>query len=128
MSSDATTIPICHGPERRPQEQLRLACVGAPARGHHAPEVRVGGGELVAIVALSLFLVLITANRPSGLAPTTHTGFYPHWMAGPLGGLWPGLTSNGTTLRWHVHDRADGDVSSRTCWSCGAHLRCRRAG
>ena len=55
---------------------------------------------LGAIVALSLFIVLITANRPSLLAPTTHTGFYPHWMSGPLGGLLPGLTGNSTTLRF----------------------------
>ena len=46
----------------------------------------------MAIVAGSLFIVLIAANRPSLLAPTTHTGFYPHWMAGPRGGLLPGLT------------------------------------
>ena len=55
---------------------------------------------LGAIVALSLFIVLITANRPSLLAPTTHIGFYPHWMSGPLGGLLPGLTDNGTRLRF----------------------------
>ena len=45
---------------------------------------------LWAIVALSLFIVVIAANRPSLLSPTTHSNFYPHWMAGPLGGLWPG--------------------------------------
>ena len=44
--------------------------------------------------------MLITANRPSLLSPTTHTGFFPHWMAGPLGGLLPGLTRNSTTLRY----------------------------
>ncbi len=63
-------------------------------------DVRVAGVMLGAIVALSLFIVLITANRPSLLAPTTHTGFYPHWMSGPLGGLLPGLTGNSTTLRF----------------------------
>jgi len=60
----------------------------------------MAGVALGAIVALSLFIVLITANRPSLLAPTTHNGFYPRWMSGPLGGLLPGLTGNSTTLRF----------------------------
>jgi hypothetical protein len=55
---------------------------------------------LASIVALSLFVVLIAANRPSILTPTTHTGFFPRWMAGPLGGLLPGFTDNGTTLKY----------------------------
>ena len=54
---------------------------------------------LAAIVLLSLLVVVMAANRPSLLSPTTHTDFYPRWMAGPLGGLWPGLTGNGTTLK-----------------------------
>ena len=44
---------------------------------------------VVAIVAVSLLLVIVTADRPSFLAPTTTAGFFPHWLAGPLGGLWP---------------------------------------
>jgi alpha-1,6-mannosyltransferase len=55
---------------------------------------------LAAIVLLSLFVVVMAADRPSLLSPTTHDNFYPRWMAGPLGGLWPGLTGNGTTLRY----------------------------
>jgi hypothetical protein len=55
---------------------------------------------LASIVALSLFVVLIAANRPSILTPTTHTGYFPRWMAGPLGGLLPGFTDNGTTLKY----------------------------
>lgn len=62
---------------------------------------RLGGAAaLWAIVALSLFVVVIAADRPSLLAPPTHGGFYPHWMAGPLGGLWPSLTGNSTVLRY----------------------------
>ena len=98
MSSDVTTIPLQGAPERRPRSAFARGA-GRLRSGTRAREV-AGGGGLIGIVALSLFLVLITANRPSGLAPTTHTGFYPRWMAGPLGGLWPSLTSNGTTLRW----------------------------
>ena len=44
--------------------------------------------------------MLIAANRPSLLTPTTHTGYFPRWMAGPLGGLLPGFTGNGTTLKY----------------------------
>jgi hypothetical protein len=98
MSSDATTIPLREAPEEGQRGALSRA----------APRLRIGAradaliarAALLSIVALSLFLVVMTADRPSGLAPTTHSGFYPRWMAGPLGGLWPGLTSNGTSLRW----------------------------
>ena len=44
--------------------------------------------------------MVIAADRPSILSPTTHANFFPHWMAGPLGGLWPGLTRNSTTLKY----------------------------
>ena len=40
------------------------------------------------------------ADRPSLLSPTSHANFFPHWMAGPLGGLLPGLTASGTALRY----------------------------
>ena len=48
------------------------------------------------IVVCSVLIVLMTADRPGPLSPITHNGFFPRWMAGPLGGLWPGLTRNGT--------------------------------
>jgi hypothetical protein len=51
-------------------------------------------------VVCSLLFVVIAADRPSLFAAPTHTGFFPGWMAGPLGGLWPGLTRDGTALRW----------------------------
>jgi len=59
----------------------------------------VGAGALVVLVAGSLLFVVIAANRPSLFAATSHAGFFPGWMAGPLGGLWPGLTRNTTALR-----------------------------
>jgi hypothetical protein len=65
--------------------------------GEHA---WVGALCLLAIVLCSAFVVLIAANRPSILAATTHTGYFPRWMAGPLGGLLPGLTRNSTTLKY----------------------------
>jgi hypothetical protein len=60
----------------------------------------VGAAALLLLLAGSVLIVVVSADRPSLLAPTTHASFFPHWMAGPLGGLWPGLTGNGTSLRW----------------------------
>jgi hypothetical protein len=102
MSSDATTLPLRNAPAggvndgrgRRPFSGRVRALVGVRA------DVRTGALALLAIVVLSLLIVVIAADRPSGFLPTTHTGFLPRWMAGPLGGLWPGLTRDGTTLRW----------------------------
>jgi hypothetical protein len=51
-------------------------------------------------VACSALFVVIAADRPSLFSATTHAGFFPGWMAGPLGGLWPGLTRNSTTLKY----------------------------
>jgi hypothetical protein len=102
MSGDATTLP------------LRDAPVGSPAGGRRRgvsgrrwgilagadTGVRVGAVALLAIVVLSAFVVIMAADRPSILSATTHANFLPRWMAGPLGGLWPGLTRNGTTLKY----------------------------
>jgi hypothetical protein len=63
-------------------------------------EAIVGGGALAAIVLCGALLVVCAADRPSLLSATTHTGFFPHWMAGPLGGLIPGLTRSPTKLKY----------------------------
>jgi hypothetical protein len=102
MSGDASTLPLRDAPgdvpvPRRPRWPLRGragALAGADIR------VRAAAVALVAIVLLSLLVVVMAADRPSVLSATTHTNFFPGWMAGPLGGLWPGLTRNGTTLRY----------------------------
>jgi hypothetical protein len=102
MSGEATTFPLRDG-----------AVSGAPAR---AGRRRAGRGEgelaltgsraragalgLAAIVALSAFLVVLAADRPSILSATTHIGYFPHWMAGPLGGLAPGLPRGTTALKY----------------------------
>jgi hypothetical protein len=59
----------------------------------------VGGFALVILVLLSLALVVGAAERASLLTPPSHAGF-PHWMAGPLRGLWPSLTKSPTALKW----------------------------
>lgn len=98
MSGQAGSIPLHDGAlagERRGLLRKRTgAWVDAPTRA------KVGALALAAIVVLALLVVVMAANRPSLLSPTTHVDFFPHWMAGPLGGLWPGLTSNGTTLKY----------------------------
>jgi hypothetical protein len=102
MPGDASTIPLrdpplggvrarfAHRRERRGTGTL----AGADAR------VRAGAIAMAAVVLVSLLVVVIAANRPSLLSPTTHANYYPRWMAGPLGGLWPSLTGNGTTLKY----------------------------
>ncbi len=94
MSSDATILPLR---ERAPAQRARRV-VGslAAARDLDWPSALA----LSAIVVLSLLLVIVAADRPSGLAPTTHNDYFPRWMAGPLGGLWPGLTRDPVTLKY----------------------------
>lgn len=41
----------------------------------------------------------MAADRPSALAATTITHYFPGWMAGPLGGLWPSLTRSPNALK-----------------------------
>jgi alpha-1,6-mannosyltransferase len=45
--------------------------------------------SLLGLVALSVLLVLLTAAHPNFMTPTANPGYFPAWMAGPLGGLWP---------------------------------------
>jgi hypothetical protein len=102
MSSDATTLPLRDAPAGGAQDGRPRRLLGGRAGtlvGADA-DVRAAALALVAIVALSLLVVVMAADRPNGFMPTTRTGFLPHWMAGPLGGLWPSLTRDGTTLRW----------------------------
>jgi hypothetical protein len=102
MPSDATTVPL----GRTTSAARRGGPSGWLSRGRAGEligadtGVLVGALALAAIVALSLFVVLMAANRPSILTPTTHIGYFPRWMAGPLGGLLSGLTNSGTTLKY----------------------------
>ena len=96
MTSEASTLPL-------PDGALPRGRAARPGSGEHTGtrtwQIAVGV-SLAAIVALCLLVVVMAANRPSVLSPTTHLNFYPRWMAGPLGGLWPGLTGNSTTLKY----------------------------
>jgi hypothetical protein len=66
----------------------------------HRRDLWVGAGALIAILACGLLVVVAAADRPSILAATTTPHFFPHWMAGPLGGLWPSLTRDTKGLRY----------------------------
>jgi hypothetical protein len=59
----------------------------------------IAAGALIAIVACAAIVVLAAADRPSVLSATTTAHYFPHWMAGPLGGLWPWLTRDSKILR-----------------------------
>ena len=102
MSGDARTLPLRDTPAggaqaaRAPARSRRRVNVLARTSG----AVRVGALSLFVIVACSALVVVIAADRPSILSPTSHANFFPHWMAGPLGGLWPGFTRDGTALKY----------------------------
>ncbi|HEY4451147.1 MAG TPA: hypothetical protein VGN13_06090 [Solirubrobacteraceae bacterium] len=100
MSGDASTVPLPETPLGGVRARLarRRQQRGGTFAGHDAG-VRGGAIAMAAIVLASLLIVLMAADRPSLLTPATHTNFYPRWMAGPLGGLWPSLTDNGVVLK-----------------------------
>ncbi len=92
---------LSEGPLRRGLSQLRTAVsASARRRARAAARRAIGVCALLAIVLCGALLVVCAADRPSLLSATTHTGFFPHWMAGPLGGLLPGLTRSPTKLKY----------------------------
>ncbi|HMH48313.1 MAG TPA: hypothetical protein VK538_11440, partial [Solirubrobacteraceae bacterium] len=102
MSSDASTLPLQDKPAGSGWAGLRRRLLHGRAGVIARPGERawIGIACLLVIVVCSAFVVVIAANRPSILSATTHANFFPHWMAGPLGGLLPGLTRNSTTLKY----------------------------
>ncbi len=94
MSGDASTLTLRDAHLRVGRRADADALASADAG------VWAGALALTVIVALSGLVVVMAADRPSLLSATTHTGFYPHWMAGPLGGLLPGLTRSPTKLKY----------------------------
>jgi hypothetical protein len=99
MSGDAPALPLRDTSARAGVgRSLLLARARTLSRARTAQWA--AAACMLAIVAGSLLIVLMAADRPSILSPTTHASFFPRWMAGPLGGAWPGLTRYTTTLRW----------------------------
>jgi hypothetical protein len=102
MSGDASTLPLRDKPIAGPRTGGGRRILGrrTNALADTSTEVRVVAIALLVIIACSILVVVLAAGRPSVLSPTTHAGFFPGWMAGPLGGLWPGLSRNGSTLKY----------------------------
>jgi hypothetical protein len=98
MSSDATTLRLRDAPLADKQAaDDREQRTRAQARERR--ETRIAAGALILLVGLSLLFVVVAADRPNLFTATARVGFFPGWMAGPLGGLWPGLTRNSTALK-----------------------------
>ena len=100
MSSDASTLPLRDAQVGSPPVRRRSLLGRVHAFASAGEHAWVGAACLVVLVACSLLVVLIAANRPSILAATSHTGYFPHWMTGPVGGLLPWLTRSSTTLKY----------------------------
>jgi hypothetical protein len=103
MSSDASTLPLRDPLPREPEIAPRRRLIplerrSASARGEQRMTWGERHGAAIAAVALAVIvvsgalIVLGAANRPSFLSAPSHAGFFPNWLAGPLGGLWPGFT------------------------------------
>jgi len=99
MSSDASTFPLRHpllgdgtatgaGRQEAYGEQERTAARLATA---------LGAASLLSILVGCALIVLVAADRP--IFPPTHAHFFPGWLAGPLGGLWPAFPRGSDPLR-----------------------------
>ncbi|HEV3095285.1 MAG TPA: polyprenol phosphomannose-dependent alpha 1,6 mannosyltransferase MptB [Solirubrobacteraceae bacterium] len=87
---------------RRRMGSVRLWCSGTRACRACARALtdrRIAAAALIAIVACAAIVVLAAADRPSVLSATTTANYFPHWMAGPLGGLWPWLPRDPKIMR-----------------------------
>jgi hypothetical protein len=102
MSTDATTFPLrdsllddpadlaLRGKPSGKKSAFRGARIGARERTRR--DTAIGASVLIWIGTCVLLIVLAAADRPSFLSSSSHYGFFPHWLAGPLGGLWPWFT------------------------------------
>ena len=99
MSTDASSIPLR---ERAlaPVRARRIVRVRSGERSSVRASPWPGRIALVTIACACALIVVIAADRPSILVATSHSNFFPRWMAGPLGGLVPGLTRNTTALKY----------------------------
>jgi hypothetical protein len=62
-------------------------------------DIALGTLALLTIVGGCALIVVLAANRPSFLASTSIQHYFPGWMAGPLGGLWPSFTAGNDALK-----------------------------
>ncbi len=107
MSTDATTLPLRDpllGDPDLTRLRERSSWEESPSAGGRvwAPSQRdtAIGALVLAVIAVCVpLIVLAAADRPSFLSAPTHYGFFPHWLAGPLGGLWSGFTRNPQAIK-----------------------------
>lgn len=104
MSSDATTLPL--GGERLSRRRRPASPGGAAARrdgeeagNTSARDAAIAFAALATLVLCTAVVVLAAANRPSFLSAPSHVGFFPGWLAGPFGGIWPSFTRNPQVLK-----------------------------
>jgi hypothetical protein len=99
MSTDASTLPLR---ERTlaPVRSRRIVGVHSSERSGARASPWPGRLALVTIACACALIVVMAADRPSLLVATSHSNFFPRWMAGPLGGLLPGLTRDATALKY----------------------------
>jgi hypothetical protein len=100
MSSDASTLPLRDAPVGSPAVRRRLLPGRARAIAGSGERAWVGAVCLAVIVLCSVLVVVVSANRPSLLTPTSHANYFPHWMAGPLGGLMPWFSHSSKLLKY----------------------------
>lgn len=109
MSSDATTLPLRDPLLGESEVATRRRLIGLERRAPRDRDAEVGSAErreaMIAAVALATILlcaaviVFGAADRPSFLSAPSHAGFFPRWLAGPLGGLWPSFTRSPSVLK-----------------------------
>jgi hypothetical protein len=109
MSTDATTLPLRDTLLDDPVDVTRRGTPSqrtsaskrerADPRARTRRETAIGAGALIWIGVCVLLIVLAAADRPSFLSSPSHVGFFPHWLAGPLGGLWPWLTRSSRAIK-----------------------------
>jgi hypothetical protein len=68
------------------------------ARAATRRTLALGALALLSIVAGCALIVVVSADRPT--FPPTHAHFFPGWLAGPLGGLWPGFPYGSDAVRY----------------------------
>jgi hypothetical protein len=101
QSTSSRSSAVRPGPALRGEQELsflRARDGGLSAQARR--EVAIATIALATIAICSLLVVVMAADRPSIFSPASHTNFFPHWMAGPLGGIWPGLTRDATAQRY----------------------------
>jgi hypothetical protein len=99
MSTDASTLPLREPALASPRSRWIVRARSLEQSGTRASPWP-GRIALITIACCCALVVLMAADRPSLLVATSHSNFFPHWMAGPLGGLLPGLTRDTTELKY----------------------------